>query len=196
MNDKKMTNTQLLVRTILSAPLRYEWSIQGLGMLRMYLSKEVRLHIWHLAYRVPGVSDIHDHPWDFESEVVCGWIRDHEYELVAGEPTHQMQVIRCGTGGGVFGEPSPVRLQKVEAPAIGITKATGSVYRHESTAIHRSEPANGTVTIVRRTFKTDTEHARVFFPLGTEWVSAEPRQATVEEVIAFTGAAMRRLIEQ
>lgn len=54
--------TKLFVKTILSNPENFKWSIQGLGMLRVYLSDEVRLHIWDSRFKVPGVSPLHNHP--------------------------------------------------------------------------------------------------------------------------------------
>jgi hypothetical protein len=56
----------------------------------------------------------------------------------------------------------------------------------------RAPPNPGTVTIVERRFKADTEHAFVFYPRNEKWVSAEPRPATPEEVITITQIALRR----
>lgn len=116
-----------LVRNFLSTAIadaadgrRNDWSTQGLGMLRLYLSREVRLHVWHSAFRVPSVSDIHDHPWDFRSDIVCGSVRNVRYGIVSesecgpvlqdgegnplgavarpGQPNYTQSTIRCGTG--------------------------------------------------------------------------------------------------
>lgn len=207
-----MTNTQLLVRHLLHEFDRHQWSIQGFGMLRLYLSKEVRLHIWHSAFKVPNVSEIHDHPWDFESEVVCGELTNQLYVVLKDGPgnlmveedrttiggyernpcTHHVTKIRCGPGGGVCeseGPPEP-RLLLGYCPH---TYLAGESYAERAVQVHETKAVDGTVTIVRRTFKADTEHARVFFPLGTEWVSAEPRPALPGEVAEFAMAALDRL---
>ena len=49
---------RLWVRTLLSKPLGFDWSIQGFGMIRLYLSPNLRLHIWNSRGRVKNVSDI------------------------------------------------------------------------------------------------------------------------------------------
>lgn len=43
----KFDHLQLAVRNILEKPLAFDWSVQGLGMMRVYLdsSKRTRLHI-------------------------------------------------------------------------------------------------------------------------------------------------------
>lgn len=46
------------------------------------------------------------------------------------------------------------------------------------------------MTLVRREFLPDTEHAHVFFKESDGWVSAEPRAATTDEVTAFVERAM------
>ena len=195
----------LLTLKFLEGAHRLEWSTQGLGMLRTYLSKEVRLHIWHSRFRVPHVSSIHDHPWDFESEVLCGRIRNTRYGIVhmtdhgavlrdgagqslgavanPGAPNFTMQTIRCGTGGGIeraceLGEPGPCHLSMLS----NAEYSPGDSYHQNAPDIHDTSAEDGTVTIVTRTFRADSEHARVFFPTGTDWVSAEPRAATPEEV--------------
>lgn len=63
---------KLLVKAVLEHAQVYTWQLQGLGMLRLYLNKATRLHVWHSGFSVPGASTIHTHPWDFKSEVVAG----------------------------------------------------------------------------------------------------------------------------
>jgi len=141
---------------------------------------------------VDNVSVIHDHPWDFRSEIVCGELVNVLYDAVANGPdTHHMQRIVCGPGGHAVGEPESVRLS-VHARTRYIA---GQEYYETGDWLHESQPTPGTVTLVGRAFLEDTEHARVCFPLGTEWVSAEPRPATGEEVIHFTKLALGRLSE-
>lgn len=49
---------------------------------------------------------------------------------------------------------------------------------------------DGTVTLNERI--GDTEHARVFWPYGTDWVDAIPRPATREEVSDAVLNSLRR----
>ena len=71
MTDAEVTRL-LLVKTILEASRHggiSGWSLQGLGMFRLYLSHEKRLHVWDARFRTSDVSVIHTHPWHFTSEV-------------------------------------------------------------------------------------------------------------------------------
>lgn len=180
---------RLAVAKIIEHPHSYEWTLQGFGMLRLYLSRDVRLHVWSPQHAVEDVSVIHDHPWDFESLVLCGSIRDIVYREAIGVPTHSGQRIRCGAGGHADGVQSDVRLF-VESDE---TFAPGQIYRRSTDQLHESIPEPGTVTVITRTFMADPDHAHVYFALNTEWVSAEPRLATREEVEQITSAALTLL---
>ncbi len=175
------------VRQILERAQHYEWSLQGFGMLRCYLSPSVRMHVWSEKHAVPNVSTIHDHPWDFESVVVCGSILDTTYhEFKIGPATHHESRILCGVGGGEVGEKRNVTL----SIASRRTYAPGTSYYRSAEGLHESKPGPGTVTIISRTARTDPDHARVFYPLGTDWVSAEPRPATPQEVKDIVAEAL------
>lgn len=88
--------------------------------------------------------------------------------------------------------PEPVRLHRM----ICERYFAGNSYSQKHDEIHESQPEDGTVTIVVRSFKQDTEHARVYWPKGNEWVSAEPRPATEKEVIDITRASLARWFAQ
>lgn len=183
--------TKALVRHLLEHPDSIEWTLQGFGMLRCYLEPEVRLHVWDDRYKAPGVSELHTHPWNFHSLVVAGEVHNHRFVESDGsrEGTHQAiprkrQTIRCGEGGGLVGDPVDVILS--EEPTE--TYCEGEGYTQLAEEIHRSVPANGTVTIIEREFKPDTEHAYVYFQ--GEWGTAEPRLATPEEIEAILGNAL------
>lgn len=175
----------LLLRAILEQPTAFDWSLQGFGMFRLYLSREARLHLWDPRFAVENVSTLHTHPWDFTSTVIAGRIEDHVYRIEPGDPTHVEQRIVCGSGGCAVGEPGAVRL----VPAFVRSVRAGESYTLRSDEIHESRPEPGTVTIIRRTFKADTEHANVYHPIGTPWVSAEPRKAAAAEVISMAEIA-------
>lgn len=172
------------VRAILHQPFAYEWSLQGFGMLRCYLSPTVRMHIWNSEFKVPHVSTVHDHPWDFTSYIVAGRVSQYRFTecVTDGEPFLR-STIRCGVGGGL------VRAECSMAPAeeVLLRRSVREVYSHgewysqRADEIHESIPDDGTVTLVERRFKEDTEHARVYYQTP-EWVSAEPRRATEAEV--------------
>lgn len=192
---------RLFVKKILEKPLDHEWTVQGLGMYRMYLSDEVRLHIWLPEARTPNVSDIHNHPWGFGSTVIVGAMHNHRYwrfhhwrnlpedadTFVANESK-----IECGSGGGLIGEPSQVRLWRRPIEHY----PEGKTYYQDADEIHSSHPEPATVTLCVRTFGTDPDHAHVYWPAGESWVSAEPRPATNGEVWRMADEVHYRRFEQ
>lgn len=194
-----------LVHDLLKNHGSYRWSLQGFGMLRAYISKELRVHVWNRSFAVPNVTTIHDHPWHFESVVVAGTIVNTRYrvrpchhtdEQVAAlrlrAPFIEAQII-CGTGGG--NKPATLRAGGRRVwldPLEPTTYGPGDTYRQQAQEIHHTSYADGTVTLVSREFLEDTEHAHVFFKIDEEWVSAEPRDATPDEVQAIVERALIR----
>jgi hypothetical protein len=176
-----------LVQKILENPIGHEWTIQGLGMLRLYLDGERRLHIWDDRYQVDNVSQMHTHPWNFRSYIVAGELYNTLYEVDDNDGLpYKQQSIFCGVGGGLVDSPQNVNLA-VKSKMFYRERETYSELAHE---IHISEPIGGTVTIVKREFLDDADHALVFWKDG-DWVSAEPRAATNEEVIDITSYSLR-----
>jgi len=190
-------HTRVLIKKLLELAVSADmdshgWEVQGLGMLRLRITKEVRLHVWHngLVYsNKPSV--IHNHPWDFESTIVVGSLRNVRYtdpDMAAlVEPNHSIGQILCGPGGGII--PDSVRKGFLEISQVDEYKA-GERYVQHSNEFHKSVFQNGTVTIVERHFKEDTEHALVAFELNGEWETAEPRPATEEEIHLGCKAAL------
>ena len=160
-----------------------DWTVQGFGMMRYYISERFRLHIWNPALRVDGVSDIHTHPWKFRSYVLSGYIVNYVYSevdpLLVGASPHNKQRIKCGEGGGLVDEPERVALSLNSVEAI----RWGEFYdMDDPDKIHYTRYSPGAVTIIDRTFETDKDHAYVYWPCNESWVSAEPRPATSTEV--------------
>lgn len=187
------------VRTILAHPEAYEWTIQGLGMMRLYLSDEIRLHVWDHSLAVPGVTEIHNHPWDFTSHIIAGQMTNHvyiagarhgDYSSKPGFEPYQKAVLLCGTG-----QLDPIReevwLEPWKPDGSGAVYLPGDIYYQNHWEIHRSEFVDGTVTlIVRRFTQADRDHAEVFWPRGDRFGSAEPRIATSEEVTQVSARAL------
>ena len=184
-----------VVLSILKAPHRHEWSLQGFGMLRTYLGDDARIHIWDSAFKVPDVTEVHTHPWDFESVVIAGKMIDEIY--VFGERLSVVAhvwnegLITCG--------PAPknpnVRdvRQRTLLNRIEKEYSAGDGYALDARVPHRSIPMDGTVTVIRRThYLPDRDTALVFWPVGTERVTAEPRLATTKERDAIIGRALER----
>lgn len=184
-----------LVEDILRHYHDHDWTVQGFGMIRTYLgpkgnTKAIRLNIWDSRMAVPGVSTIHDHPWDFDSLIVAGVFVNLRYvpfkpnspSRYPAYATHSYMEIATGVAGDNSESARKARDQYTIAlaPATPETYITGEVYRQNAAEIHESLPKDGTVTINSRV--GDTEKARVFWPIGTNWVDAKPRAATSEEV--------------
>lgn len=191
------------IKDTLARPERFRWSLQGFGMLRAYISKELRLHVWDSRFQVPGVTMIHDHPWDFVSYVASGKITNWRYSVEPHDVRHdelwlklpvmlKAQIV-CGTGGG--NDPATLRSRGEKVRLIQWVPdihRSGDCYEQKAEVVHRTEYDDGTVTLVNRRFLPDTEHAHVFFPATEEWVSAEPRAATEHEVDIITKHALSR----
>lgn len=192
--------TRALVTELLTkSSILINWSMQGLGMLRCYLNGEdLRLHIWDPEQAVDGVSTLHTHPWDMDSLVVCGRVVNQRFLERTIDPKlesdvnprteYMRQMIQCGEGGGLYGEPAPIYLEP-QPPEI-VTAGYG--YSQRASEIHESRPDPGTVTIIRRRVPEDghPDFANVYWPADQEWVSAEPRPATRTEVLKFTTQAI------
>lgn len=181
--------TRLLVLAILRHAEPRDWSLQGFGMLRLYLSPTVRLHVWCRELAVPGVaqSSVHDHPWDFKSTVIAGRMDNIVYvKDPAGEYDFNEQAIICGPGGCSIGDPVPVKLR------IAVHESGGaeSEYHMRAHEIHRSLPSDGCVTLIERNpAARDKDKALVYWQ-GEKWVSAEPRPATCQEIEVGMKAAL------
>ncbi len=169
--------TRELVHKILERASCYPWTLQGFGMFRLNLGKLGRIHIWNTDYAVKNVSVIHTHPWNLHSMILSGKLTNVIYrEQAHGINAHWRSEIQTGEGGGLKGDPVAVTLGVHQLETYG----AGQWYWQSANEIHESRPANGTVTVVRRPKGPPDEKALVYWPLGYEWVSAEPRPVTAD----------------
>lgn len=176
-----------------------DWTVQGFGFMRLRVAANVRLHIWDSRLRTPGVSDIHDHTqWAFTSWIVAGQLINTRYTIcepiidgsgiaIDGAQRVNMATLKCGIGGGMHnsGAPEVVHLL-AGAPEL---YTPGMSYRQEPDEIHRTHAADGTVTLILQE-RRDTDTARVFWPDGSRWGDAIPRQATRDEIDDVGGFAL------
>lgn len=182
-----------MVRAILGDAQMYQWTVQGFGMLRTYLPvagnlKRFRLNIWNSNLAIPGVSVMHDHPWDFDSWIINGKFRNVRYIEDAWGLSYKFMTIKTGEGGCPMSEPAAVRLMPLPVE----NYKTGDKYHQDALEIHASFYDDFTVTLNDRV--GDTEHARVFWrdePHGY-WVDAKPRVATAQEI----GETVRLALEK
>ena len=174
-------------KQILDNPFDYVWEIQGFGMLRTYIDKNTRLQIWLNKYIVPNVTDIHTHPWDFESYIYQGEITNNCYlELFPIIPSiHKgYEYDRCLilTGENAYVK-EKTKVSLIDAIAVSYTQ--GDKYKHDMTIPHRIDFIDGTVTILTKKNIQPDSLAYSYVVDGGEWVSAAPRLATKEEVNDF-----------
>jgi hypothetical protein len=185
----QVKNARALARVILESAEKFPWTLQGLGMLRLHLGDNTRLHVWDHRFAFPGASPIHDHlQWGLHSTVLSGQLRNTRFlEDPAGDP-FQYAVLKAGVGCFFKDGPHPIRLRR-HTPEV---YEAGSCYEQKPEEIHETSATPGTVTIMRKTPTADGESARVFWPAGSEWGSAEPRPATPEEIKQIVGTALER----
>jgi hypothetical protein len=184
-----MTSLQLATVAILEHASAYEWSVQGFGMLRLYIRDIGRLHIWDDRLRYPNVSMVHNHSWDLRSTVVNGLLVNTRFQLVErGGERYSGQRLITGYQTKMVARLADCLLQ-AEAPEV---YQTGATYSQSAFEIHRTDADNGTITIMAR--KEDEQgQADVYWLANTEWGTAKPRAATPEEVTVVVEHALAKL---
>jgi hypothetical protein len=190
-NSPMFSALRASVQAILAHPRDFRWTVQGFGMIRTYFganSKQYRLNVWDHHLKVPGVSTVHDHPWDFESWVLSGELINTRYvEDPHSGDEYQYMIIKTGEGGHADSDPFRIRLR----PTPTERYQTGDTYRQAANEIHETNYSDGTVTLNARV--GDTEKARVFWADDCGkgyWVDAKPREATGLEVSETTAWAL------
>lgn len=183
-----ITSLRLAVKAILLNASSYSWSVQGFGLLRLYIGREGRLHIWDSRLRYAGVSMIHNHSWDLRSTIVSGQLFNIRY--VRAGPGSMFHTHRLLTGY----HSKPVTGDSL----VCLTDLTperyvpGNVYQQRANEIHKTVADDGTITLMER--KEDEQgEADVFWPEGEDFGTATPRQATQEEIALVCGFALGRL---
>lgn len=188
------TEAQALASAILHHANHFEWSLQGMGFIRLHLVGHCRLHVWDKRYRVPGVSMIHDHlQWALNSTILSGELvnriyRENSVQDFGVSQPYLVATIKPGMGCYFKSEPHLTHLSPMLLPE---RLLPGDTYRQAPDVIHETDAIDGTVTIIRKE-PTPDDSARVFWPAGTEWGSAEPRRATPDEVADIVGRALTR----
>lgn len=191
--DQATADALRLAPKVLETWSQHVWTAMGFGMVRTYLddAKRWRLNIWDDRLRVPEVSEIHDHPWDFTSYVCCGRISNVRFDRTYGPGAcalpYQHVQIETGEGGGPTGPVDTAWL----TPSRPEIYMPGESYRQAKKEIHITKAVRGTVTLNDRSPPTPEHTAHIFWPRGP-WVNAEPRHATQDEVYNAVCAAARQ----
>jgi len=205
----KLKLIQALMRFILEQTLNgnlrnMKWSLQGFGMLRLYLPGDIRVNIWDNRYQVPGVSLIHNHPWDFQSLIVSGKLINVRFIQLGTEERSSENLTRQlgprmlynvadivpGEGGGLMTETqSTIALRA----APGEFYCPGDSYYQSAREIHQTTPDTGTITINIRTNRNPVDRCLTLWPKDKEWVSALPRPAEDYEVKDICTKALEKM---
>lgn len=186
MNPMYFENLRSMAYFILRHATRFEWSLQGLGMLRLYIEPNLRLHVWDNRHRFPGATPIHDQ-WGLMSTVLSGELHNQRYTETrsTGSPYKKMK-IKAGMSCEKMEEPTIVFLRGYEPERYRV----GESYSQYPSEIHETIPRNGTVTIMNKTPTADPEAATVFWPADGMLGSAEPRPASFREICSITEYAL------
>ena len=172
------------------------WSLQGFGMLRMYLDdrKTYRLHVWHDGHCVENVSDIHTHPWDLQSRVVAGLLTNVRYmeapNRTQRHPIHRLLIVPGEDAKKGLAKPDSVSLRVVSREAYH----PGAVYNQRADEIHRTVFAPGTVTVIDRERRGLPDRAYSYYR-GSAWVDAAPRPAKSLDEIRVALTEARKIID-
>ncbi len=181
---------RIAVLGILDNAAAYQWSVQGFGLLRLYIRDVGRLHIWDSALRAPNVSMVHNHSWDLHSTVIAGRLVNTRYKLVEGYGGDLYHGRRLVTG---YHTRTVSALDDIQLAGIGETYGPGDTYSQLANEIHRTDADDGTVTLMLRQ-EDENGQADVYWPAGTEWGTAKPRAATPEEVSATVTKALAAVL--
>lgn len=181
---------QLLTLGILERAENWDWSVQGLGMLRLYIKNLGRLHIWDESLMYPNVSRIHNHSWDLQSTVIVGALQNIIYVPDPNGYTFWRKKIVAGYNYQELSTDEQVRL----IPTTNPVYFPGDIYAQKADEIHFTNPLELTVTIMERHKLAEDEITEVYYE--KEFGNAKSRPATAEEILRVTQRAVQRLEEE
>jgi hypothetical protein len=162
----------------------YPWAMQDIGLMGLRLDdhREYRLHVWHPGH-CEGEPPIHDHPFDFRSQIVAGEMINTTYvEDPAGVEYRRIRYVPGD-------EDHRSTTETIRLTGTATTYAEGEQYAQLAHELHDSRQLPGTVTTIRRTFQ-DVPELTVCLAEKAPWVSGRSRPATPEEVKRFAASAL------
>lgn len=171
------------VQEILRKPLERLWTVQGFGKMSTNVTPTARLHIWDRMLLDPRVPAVHSHAYDFRSVVLAGRVRNIRMHEVAGDAWNKVLV---SASAGIVQEPEVTALQEDPVELYD----EGAVYSQTDEEIHWSVPDDGSVTLVEWEFGPSPKHMKVFWRGRSPWKDAKAREATQDEVVNVTQAAL------
>ena len=187
---------------ILKNPFKYEWEIQGFGMMRTYIAENTRLQIWNSNLVIKDVTDVHTHPWDFSSVILQGKIINIIYKEVSETYYKAKKYNRCliETGEDAYiKEATEVYLRKAGRYTYEHNRKNcknyTNVYTHKKHIPHKIKFVDGTITVLTKlNISNDINNRKLAYSYvkdGMEWISAAPRPATKEEIVDTITKALK-----
>jgi hypothetical protein len=131
-----------------------------------------------------GEPPVHDHPFDFVSQIVAGEMTNTRY--VEDPSGLEYSRVRYTPDNEDARHTDTVRLS-----ATATIHTEGDQYTQLAHELHDSRQLPGTVTIIRQTFR-DVRELTVCRLDDATWVSGQSRPATPEEVKEITAKALLR----
>lgn len=186
---------QRVLRILIDEPLSLDWRVHGIGFIKAYVTpdKSTRLNIYNKKFITPGITIHHDHPWHLTSRILAGELTNTRFKRMKTtldiEASDEYEifnegVINCANFRGVEDRPRLAYLASCKPEVYG----PGKTYMQFADEIHKTEAVDGTVTLMRRTTALNGNGtARVFWPIGTQYVNADIpdfKKEDAEEAIA------------
>lgn len=177
------TLTKAMVLTILRHAEDYPWRMQEIGLMGLRLDdqRQYRLHVWDPTSQAAD-APIHDHPYDFRSQIVVGELTNIRYEDEPGGDEYVRFRYRPGHEDERLSD--TVRLSA--RPTIF---TEGDEYRQVHHELHASRQQAGTVTVVQCSWVERSELTVCHRDAGS-WRSARARDARRDEIKTVTAKAL------
>lgn len=157
-----------LVEYILRHARHFSWTEHANGRISLMLKPDqVCINVFDARYRQPGTTEIHSHSMDFRSEIIAGRMRQYRYRRT-DDPAAAV-ATRCGVqdltlDGKLAGDARLCYL--IEGPLEEYR--AGEAYEITAPEIHRSDPEDGTVTLIARQYKTSPAGVSAFWLRSSE----------------------------
>jgi hypothetical protein len=179
------TMTKALAFTILRHAEEFPWKMQDIGLMGLRLDerREYRLHVWNPSLSA-GQPPIHDHPYGFTSAIIVGELTNTRYvENAAGDEHVRFRYS--------LPDEEQRRSDTVRLSAAAEILREGDEYRQLAHELHASWQQPGTVTLLRCSWGVARE-LTVCVRDEASWSSGQARDASREEIKAFTAKALER----
>ena len=175
--------TKALVLNILRHAEDYRWRMQDVGLMSLRLDNEKRrrLHVWDPTF-IADDPPVHDHPYNFTSEIIVGELTNIRYEV---NPEGD-EYLRFRYRPGAEEERCTDTVRLSATPAVF---AEGDEYRQLHHELHASLQQPGTVTAIQCSWM-ETSDLTVCLADAGSWRSGNARDASRGEVKAMAAKAL------